>query len=176
MLFAVAANLADKLLHHRAGSPDAVRSGVALPRTSNVAVEQNIVGYSRSGARYQLLRALRAMAQGELMVVERRVPSVSDHLANEIGREAWLRSLRNVDNWQKPDDVVPVLVPGTSFPRAIGGILIRYGWCAPSERPHWVPNLRFFILTDAGRESLKAAQAWWSKLTPLERIQAVIFE
>ncbi len=175
MLFAVAANLADKLLHHQAGSPDAVMSGGAVPHAGSFP-DGSGLAYDRSGARYQLLRALRAMAKGELMVVEQRVPSVSDHLANEIEREAWLHSLRNVASWQTPEDMVPVLVPGTAFPRAIGGMLIRCGWCAPSERPHWVPNLRFFVLTDAGRESLKAAQAWWSKLTLLERMQAMVCE
>ena len=175
MLFAVAANLADKFLRHRTGSPDAAMQDVALPRTNNFPVESSNA-YGQSGARYQLLRALRAMAKGEPMVVECRVPSVSEHLENEIGREAWLLSLRNIDSWQQAEDVVPVLVPGTSFPRAIGRILIRAGWCAPSDRPHWVPNLRFYILTDAGRESLATAQAWWSKLTLLEQMQAMVFE
>lgn len=175
MLFVVAADLADKLLHHRAGSPDPVSASVAPPHTDHFPAESTSA-YSHSGARYQLLRALRAMAKGETMVVERKVPSTSDHFGDEIGREAWLRSLRNIAGWRKPEDVVPVLVPGTHFPRVIGGILIRSGWCAPSDRPHWVPNLRFFILTDAGRESLDMAQAWWSKLTLLEQMRAMVFE
>lgn len=175
MLLAVAVNLADKLFHHRNGCPESALLDADLPRTDWFSFEAHIA-YSRSGARYQLLRALRAMAKGESMVVERRIPSVSEHLENGIGRDAWLRSLRSIGSWQKPEDLVPVLVPGTSFPRVVGRILIQSGWCAPSTQPHWVPNLRFFILTDAGRESLSLAQAWWSKLTPLEQMQAMVFE
>jgi hypothetical protein len=175
MLFAVAVNLADKFLHYLNGCPDAATLDVGLSHTSRSPFKSHIV-YSRSGARYQLLRALRAMAKGESMVVERRIPSVSEHLEDGIGRDAWLRSLRSIASWQKPEDMVPVIVPGTSFPRVVGRILIQSGWCAPSAQPHWVPNLRFFILTDAGRESLSLAQAWWSKLTLLERMQAMVFE
>lgn len=147
-------------------------------------VEAELAGETRfaatvevpAGTRYQLLRALRAMALGESMVVERRIPQVAEHIDDENRREAWFRSLRSVSSWQGSSDVTPVYVPGTAYPCVIGRILIRSGWCAPSDQPHWVPNLRFFFLTAGGRESLGKAQAWWAGLSPLERMRLMIVE
>lgn len=129
-----------------------------------------------AGTRYQLLRALRAMAAGEFMVVEHRIPSLSEHFENNYKRTEWFRRLRNADSWKDQDDIDPVLVPGTAYPCVIGRILIRAGWCAPCDQPHWVPNLRFFFLTEGGRESFRDAQAWWSGLTALERVRVMLLE
>ncbi|MFC5303157.1 hypothetical protein [Azospira restricta] len=134
-----------------------------------------VVGAPR-GTRYQLLRALRAMARGQAMVVERRIPSLPEHFGNAGAREEWFRSLRDAASWQDDPAIEPILVPGTDFPGAIGRILLRAGWCAPSETPHWVPNLRFFYLTDLGYASFKGAQAWWQELTPLQRTRLMFFE
>lgn len=129
-----------------------------------------------SGTRYQLLRALRAMAAGECMVVEHRIPSLTTHFENSYQRTEWFKRLRNTDSWKDQNDIDPVLVPGTAYPCVIGRILIRAGWCAPCDQPHWVPNLRFFFLTEVGRESFRNAQAWWSELTTLERMRVMLLE
>jgi len=131
---------------------------------------------ARVGMRYQLFRALRAMNKGEAMVVERRVPDAAAHVDNARRREAWLQSLRSPEAWNASADIVPLLVPGTAFPRVIGGIVISHGWCAPSVQPHWVPNLRFFLLTEAGRDNYRIASEWWRQLTPLERARAMLME
>lgn len=150
-------------------------ANAAKPSTSDspLAVVTNNVP---AGTRYQLLRALRAMAGGEAMVVEHRIPSLTEHFENNNKRTEWFRRLRNSDSWKDQDDIDPVLVPGTAYPCVIGRILIRAGWCAPCEQPHWVPNLRFFYLTEVGRESFRNAQAWWSELTTLERMQVMLLE
>ena len=142
------------------------------PLTSPLVITDNIP----IGIRYQLLRALRAMAGGEVMLVEHRMPSLTEHFENHNKRREWCRRLRNSDRWKDQNDIDPVLVPGTTCPCVIGRILIRAGWCAPCEQPHWVPNLRFFYLTEVGRESFRNAQAWWSELTTLERMQAMLLE
>lgn len=129
-----------------------------------------------AGTRYQLLRALRAMAAGECMVVEHRIPSLIEHFENNSKRTEWFRRLRNTDSWKDQNDIDPVLVPGTAYPCVIGRILIRAGWCAPCDQPHWVPNLRFFFLTEVGRESFRNAQAWWSELTAFERMRVMLME
>lgn len=153
-----------------------------MPRLSPADAEENkpapdsLVEGTPEGARYQLFRALKAMARGEFMVVERKIPKVAEHLNDGKKREAWFRSLRNAADWQGTQDIIPLFVPGTAFPVVVGQILIRSGCCAPSERPHWVPNLRLFFLTDTGRESLKKAQAWWSGLSPVERMRAMVME
>ncbi len=128
------------------------------------------------GTRYQVLRALRAMARGHFMVVAHKIPDVRQDVDHSNARESFFRSLRSAASWRGHDDVEPVLVPGTACPWVIGRIMIRSGWCAPSDQPHWVPNLRFFFLNDLGREALEKAQAWWSQLTTLERVRAMVFE
>jgi hypothetical protein len=130
-----------------------------------------------TGTRYQLLRALRAMAKGEYMVVEHRIPKLSkEYLEDDDKRAEWFRSLRGVDGWCNASEIDPLLVPGTAYPAVIGRILIRAGWCTPVKQPHWVPNLRFFILTEKGYETLKRAQAWWRQLPPLERLRLMLCE
>lgn len=128
------------------------------------------------GTRYQLLRALRAMATGEAMVVEQEIPSLTDHFESGSKRETWFASLRNSASWTDWQNIRPLLVPGTAFPDAIGRILLRAGWCAPSEQPHWVPNLRFFYLTEMGYQSFRSAQAWWLGLSLRERMRLVFTE
>lgn len=128
------------------------------------------------GTRYQLFRALRAMANGQSMLVEHRIPTMSDHLDATFRRSELVRSLSKATSWQGHKDIEPVLVPGTAYPSVIGRILIRSGWCAPSPHPHWVPNLRFFFLTDLGHESFLKAQDWWSELTMLERMRLMLLE
>jgi hypothetical protein len=129
------------------------------------------------GTRYQVLRTLRAMARGQFMVVAHKIPDVrQDDVDHPNARETFFKSLRSAASWQAHTDVEPVLVPGTTCPWVIGRIMIRSGWCAPSDQPHWVPNLRFFFLNDLGREALEKAQAWWSQLTTLERVRVMVFE
>lgn len=128
------------------------------------------------GTRYQLFRALRAMADGEAMVVERRIPSLAGHFENVEKREAWFRQLRSAASWEGDSAVEPVLVPGTAYPGVIGRIMLRAGWCAPSAQPHWVPNLRFFFLTEIGYRSFEGARAWWSERTAIERMRLMVLE
>lgn len=163
-----------QLVRRRNDPQDPSSSVTSLPESTSAL--ESAVTEAPKGTRYQILRALRAMNKGEFMVVERRISQVAEHLDNERRREDWLQSMRNVANWQESNQLEPVLVPGTAFPRAIGQIIIRSGWCAPCEKPHWVPNLRFFLLNDSGREAFNKAQAWWLDLTLLERMQAMLLE
>lgn len=171
--------IATERLYRRAARPDDSLGAKGLPREAGAVcaspLDPLLVGAPR-GTRYQLLRALRAMARGEAMVVERKIPSLLDHFENPGRRERWFQSLRDAENWQGQQGIEPVLVPGTDFPGVVGRILLRAGWCAPSKQPHWVPNLRFFYLTDLGYKSFKGAQAWWLGLTPLQRIRLMFAE
>lgn len=128
-----------------------------------------------AGTRYQLFRALRAMAAGESMVVEHKIPDQS-HFETSNKRSEWFRLLSKTTSWEDQNDIEPVLVPGTPYPSVIGRILIRSGCCAPSEQPHWVPNLRLFFLTEVGRESLRRCQEWWLALTAFERMRLMLLE
>lgn len=143
------------------------------PRKEPVALTADAVP---AGTRYQLLRALRAMARGEAMVVERRIPSLVDHFENPGKRESWFASLRSISGWQNTAEVEPILVPGTAFPALIGRILLRNGWSEPSGTPHWVPNLRFFTLTEVGYQACAEAQAWWRGLPPARRLRLIFAE
>lgn len=147
------------------------------PRTAEALSGEVIVSPPLpAGTRYQIFRALREMANGESMVVEHRIPSLDEHFGNPARRESWFRSLIPVASWQDPAEVEPVIVPGTAFPRLVGRILLRNGWSAATETPHWVPNLRFFNLTERGRAAFGEAQSWWQRLSPGERLRMMIAE
>lgn len=175
MFFVFVTDRLRQLVRRRHGSLHRLPSSVASDTLPVLPIDSALVG-AADGTRYQLLRALRALAKGELMVVERRISQVAEHLDDESGREAWFRTLRDSTHWQGPHQLEPVLVPGTAYPGVIGRILIRSGWCTPCDKPHWVPNLRFFQLTETGRESFIKAQAWWSDLSWLERVRVMILE
>lgn len=163
-------------LARRQGHSRSVPSLRRRPRAADISPLDPLTAGAPQGTRYQLLRALRAMAEGQAMVVERRIPSLLDHFDNAGKRETWFRSLRQTASWEDQRNVEPILVPGTAFPGIIGRILLRAGWCAPSDQPHWVPNLRFFFLTDLGYKSFENAQAWWQSLTPLQRMRLMFVE
>ncbi|MCP5267999.1 MAG: hypothetical protein H6943_03055 [Zoogloeaceae bacterium] len=165
----------DHLLQHRLRHARPTGKAQPLPRPASTPLATMNAG-TLQGTRYQLFRALRAMAGGEAMVVERRIPSLAKHFERDDEREAWFQDLRNPANWEGQVAIEPVLVPGTAYPRVIGQIMLRAGWCAPSDEPHWVPNLRFFFLTEIGLRSFRSAQEWWSELTALERVRLVFLE
>jgi hypothetical protein len=175
MLLLVAADQVRHLVRRRGKSTKA-GNPPALPKLADASSPLPVGAAVPAGTRYQLFRALRAMAEGQLMVVERRIPTLVDRSENASMRSEFFQRLRSPAGWQGQNDVVPLLVPGTAYPNVIGRILIRAGWCAPCERPHWVPNLRFFFLTDLGRESFVKAQAWWAELTALERMRLMLLE
>lgn len=168
----------DKLCRRRPKSPQA--NGASRRHLQShdrrLAVGDSAAAAVPQGIRYQVLRALRAMARGEMMVVERRAPSLAGHFANAAARESWFKSLRPAASWQDVADIEPIVVPGTAFPGLIGRILLRNGWSAPSGTPHWVPNLRFFRLSDVGYKAFSEAQAWWQSLTPTQRLRLALAE
>ena len=129
-----------------------------------------------AGMRYQVFRALRAMANGQYMLVEHQIPASDNYFENSQKQIELLNAFSSVDSWQNPNEMEPVLVPGTAYAYVIGRILLRAGWCAPCSQPHWVPNLRLFFLTEVGHESFMKAQAWWAELTTRERLRVMLFE
>lgn len=129
-----------------------------------------------AGMRYQVFRALRAMANGQCMLVEHQIPASDNNFDNNCKQIELLHSFSSIDSWQNHNEIEPVLVPGTAYAYVIGRILLRAGWCAPCSQPHWVPNLRLFFLTEVGHESFMKAQAWWAELTTRERLRVMLFE
>lgn len=164
-----------RLIRHRHGRTDIVQRDALLGLPANVSSVPGIPEVA-TGTRYQLFRALRAMDEGQVMLVERKIPALPGHFDDVTRRLRLFRTLRDVSGWQTQTDIEPVLVPGTAYPSVIGRILIRSGWCAPSIHPHWVPNLRFYYLTDLGHETYIRAQAWWSGLTLMEQARLVLLE
>jgi hypothetical protein len=128
------------------------------------------------GIRYQLFRALRAMAKGQFMIVQRRLPALPVDAEGIAKCQAFLKTLRDAANWREGPDLEAVFVPGTAFPAITGPVLIRAGWCAPSEEPHHIPNLRAFFLTERGREMLGKAWLWWAELGYRERLRLMLTE
>jgi hypothetical protein len=129
-----------------------------------------------AGVRYQLFRALRAMARGQAMIVRARLPAMPFDAEGAARCRAFLKTLNDTASWRDRKDVEAVFVPGTPFPGVIGQIMIRSGWCAPSEQPHHIPNLRAFSLTERGREMLDKAWLWWAALGYRERLRLVLME
>ena len=144
---------------------------------SNLPLQTSFVAPEISaGIRYQLFRALRAMAKGQIMIVERRLPALPVDAEGIARCQAFVQTLSDVANWRDVPDLEAVFVPGTAFPLITGSVLIRLGWCAPSKQPHHIPNLRAFFLTDHGRETLGRAKLWWSSLGYRERLRLMLTE
>lgn len=152
-------------------SPRATRVSVVPPIPTPVPAET-----IAAGTRYQLLRALNALAEGQSMLVAHRLPELPASLDEASRRCEIFRALRDAESWQDRNEIEPVLVPGTAFPGVVGRILISAGWCAPSEHPHWVPNLRIYFLTRRGYESLLCARSWWAELSMLQRLRLMVME
>lgn len=129
-----------------------------------------------AGVRYQLFRALRAMGDGQVMVVRRSLPILAVDPDSAARCAAFLRTLRDAANWRSPKDLEAIFVPGTAFPSLVGRILLHSGWCAPSEEAHFIPNLRTFRLTERGYETLDKAVGWWSGLAFGERLRLMLTE
>jgi len=174
LAFMVAESLCRSVRRQRKSGTGIVRDGKLL-HASVPAGERPAIDVPR-GARYQLLRALRAMAGGEMMLVERRMSLPADDFTSADKRESWFGSLRPAGGWQEATDIEPLVVPGTAFPGLIGRILLRNGWSAPTCTPHWVPTLRFFRLTELGYMALGEVQTWWQTLTPTQRLRLMFSE
>lgn len=159
----------------RLGQPVGAKSADHLVAAKPSSLVPVTVG-TLAGMRYQVFRALRAMANGQYMLVEHQIPASGNYFKNSHKQIELLNAFSSVDSWQNHNEIEPVLVPGTAHTYVIGRILLRAGWCAPCSQPHWVPNLRLFFLTEVGHESFMKAQAWWSELTTRERLRVMLFE
>ena len=147
------------------------------PRRENALPAQAGLAFDvPAGVRFQLYRALRAMARGQLMIVQHRLPVLPVDAESREKCRVFLRSLRDVANWKEPRDLEAIFVPGTAFAGIAGPILLKSGWCAPSEQPHYIPNLRTFFLTERGFAMLEKASAWWSGLGFGERLRLMLTE
>jgi hypothetical protein len=93
-----------------------------------------------AGMRWQLLRALRSLSLGAILIV--RV----DPLTAE----------RQV-----------VLFEGQLAPQLVGHALLTRQWVQPN-RPHWVANSMFYRLSPLGTQALEAGLRWW-KSQPIHR-------
>lgn len=167
--------VAAEQLRHLVRRPGTAARAETPPGLPVIAPETAVMAVT-PGTRYQLFRALRAMSSGEFMLVEHRLPDLPMQLETPLKRREWVKRLSRSESWQDQKEIEPVMVPGTGYPSIIGRIMIRQGWCAPTDQPHWVPNLRFFFLTEVGRESFRKAQEWWQALTALERLRLMLFE
>lgn len=133
-------------------------------------------GGNSPGPRYQTFRALREMARGNYMIVQKTLPVAAVDQESAAKCRAFLSALRDTANWRDSQELTAIFVPGTLFPGVVGQIMIRSGWCEPFDHPHWVPNLRLFVLTDLGREALENAWNWWRSLRTSERLRLILME
>jgi hypothetical protein len=129
-----------------------------------------------TGIRYQLFRALRAMAHGQRMIVQHRLPVLPVDPESRARVQSYLKTLRDPANWRNTRDLEAIYVPGTAYSGIAGPILLRSGWCAPSDQAHHIPNLRTFLLTERGYETLEKAWAWWSGLGFGQRLRLMLTE
>ncbi|MCK6413385.1 MAG: hypothetical protein L6Q55_13345 [Azonexus sp.] len=141
------------------------RLPVPIPPTPALHACQPQAGkYAIDGLRYQVLNALRALAGGEPMLVE-------------LDRsDAFLPSRRLNRGLVPPPEGEIVFVPGTSHAAIVGRLLIAAGCCAPARRPHWLPHLAVFELTDIGYAYCEKLQDWWAALPWIERLRIMLRE
>lgn len=113
-----------------------------------------------SGLRFQLYKALSELSLGEKMVVTHKIPSIK---MSNVEREKFFKLLSKVQEWENADrqKLEPIIVPGTLFSKPIGRTLLKYNWVRPIQKEHWVPNMRFYEITDDGRKALLRANNWW---------------
>lgn len=135
-------------------------------------------GDAMSGYRFQMLRSLRAMYRGELAVMEMCIADVNKILDDEEFKRKWFESLKDHKAWSTGSggEVEAILLPGTWFARPIGRHMLREGWCAPIEKAHWVPNLRYYYLTKEGEQAMWVLHQWWSSLSLLDKIGVALSE
>jgi hypothetical protein len=93
-----------------------------------------------SGIRWQLLRALRALSLGAVLVVQA--------------------------DPELPEKRV-VVFEEQFLPQLVGGALLQRDWVRPS-RPHWIANSMFYQLSPTGLEALESGLNWWKSL-PIHR-------
>lgn len=131
------------------------------------------------GSRYQLYKALKQMHLGKPMLVCYKIPNLNTHLDDADVRKQFFDSIKSNDVWISSDNLKnldPVLVPGTWFDGAVGALILKNKWCAPSDIAHWIPNIKIYTLTEEGRKSFTQACIWWGSLTVMGKILAVLME
>lgn len=133
-------------------------------RKSSAQVQQQEEESPLEGLRFQLYKALSELSLGEKMVVTHKLPSTK---MEEIEREEFFKLLSKSEEWENADEhkLEPIIVPGTWFAKPIGTTLLKYNWVRPMQKEHWVPNMRFYEITDDGRKALLRARTWWKSQT-----------
>ena len=121
------------------------------------------------GVRFQLLKALSELNKGEKMVVSYRLPStkLSAHES-----ELLFKTLEQRREWENAEleKLNSEIVPGTFFAKPIGNTLLKYGWVIPLPTKHWVPNMRFYEISDEGRRAFHNAMNWWKCQNTFEKL------
>ena len=125
--------------------------------------------------RFQLLRALKQIENGDLMLVYQK-PESKNHFSDEQERLQWFDQLKNLDSWQHSSDkLIPYIVPGTYHDRLVGKLLIQYQWCEPL-RLHWVPNVMIYRISKKGRHALSGGRDWWRDQTIFQKLTLMLLE
>ena len=134
-------------------------------------------GIRFSGIRWQIIRALRSLSRGEYGMVRYKIPNLNVHIDNKHAREKFFESLKNPELWMDREKLEFIVMPGTWFPAVIGPILLDESMLSiKSGEAHWVPKLRYFTITEAGRESLARGEQWWSSMNLLQKIWVIFTE
>lgn len=129
------------------------------------------------GIRWQMIRALRGLASGEQGLVRYKIADLSKHIENAEYREKFFEQLKIPATWNEPGKIEFLLVPGTLFPAVIGPILLNESMVTICHNQgHWVSNLRYYSITDIGRDALTRGEAWWSSLTFFQKLKIAFSE
>lgn len=143
--------------------------GAALPKLDAVGMAK--------GARAQAYHALRHMAAGRKAQASHAFPESPMEMMEHRKRMLFER-MATLYFWETAqiEKISGEVVPGTSHPRAVFGMLLRNGWIQPDAAAHWIPNMRCYVASDKGREALAGLEAWWSQLGWHQKLWAMLTE
>lgn len=123
------------------------------------------------GMRFQLMLALGVLDRGHMAVIR-----VDQPLRDGGGDWEQRPQVDYTPDRSFAERVLALWVPGTMHPAPVGKALLELGWIKPAKREHWVPLLRYFEISDSGRQNLERAREWWDQLGLIGKLVAMLAE
>lgn len=125
------------------------------------------------GTRFQVLQALKCLYAGHQMIVEWKIPDFKLHRDNSLVRNSFFTKLKHVEVWEKAhvSELRTLVLEGIGYEKPIGKILIENSWVKPlPEGRHWIPNLRYYVMTKEGYENMMRGIEWYTSHSFLNRM------
>ena len=120
------------------------------------------------GLRLQIFYVLKALKKGQAILVQHEIkPDLSERQKEQLLKEMksshfWI--------WTEAQKIHPIIVPGTIHFYPVFKTLLKYKWIMPLEKSHWLPDMRYYILSPDGEKSLNRSILWWKNMSFFQKI------